>query len=76
MLSEAKDLSADRERPFAFAQGDTPVADDATDEQIDRERPFAALRRDTGDCSTCQGRFVQIEPCLSRSMEHITEKRA
>src|SRR5260370_25916557 len=33
----------------------------------DRERPFASLRVTWYDCSNCQVRFVQFEPCLSKS---------
>src|SRR5712692_8290799 len=31
----------------------------------DGDRPFASLRVTRCDCSNCQGRFVQIEPCLT-----------
>jgi hypothetical protein len=48
ILSAAKDLSADRDRPFAeFTLSEAN-----------------GLRVTRGDCSNGQGQFVQIEPCL------------
>src|SRR5260221_12209837 len=38
---------------------------EAKDLAADHDRPFASLRVTQGDCSTCQGLFFKIEPCLN-----------
>src|SRR5713101_432500 len=50
ILSEAKDLAADRNRPFA---------------EFTLERS-GGLRVTWCDCSNCQGLFFTIEPCLNK----------
>ncbi len=57
MLSAAKHLAADRDRPFAeFTLSGAN-----------------GLRATLCDCSNCQVQFVQIEPCLDKLMRKASD---
>ncbi len=67
MLSEAKHLAADRDRPFPFAE--------FTLERSEGLRASADALRVTGcDCANYQGRFFTIEPC-HRCVSYFCFKR-
>src|SRR2546423_15701588 len=55
-LSEAKELCAGRERPFAALRVT----------RAGRERPFASLRVTRWDGSNGSGLFFTTEPCLNK----------
>ncbi len=55
--------STERSRPVMLSAAKHLAADG--------DRPFASLRVTRCDCSNCQGRFVQIEPCLKKNVKPL-----
>src|SRR6266536_1686113 len=57
--------STERSSPVMLSTCATLSVNSAKHLSAPRDRPFPALRVTRCDCSNCQVRFTQIEPCLS-----------